>query len=371
MIPYITPTDLLGDPSAPPSITGSNDQATLGINFNTISLPLLWQMCWTATAKVDEIAAQTLRGESFYEENSGPGHRVGVLPNGTVRFITSRKPLLSVISGQAAYGRPPWQWNPIPVANIVLEVPVFNNFASYGWEAANPGQASLLIGGSCGWGAGRLGTRVGIRMLTGWPVTGLLPSATTTATFIESSDSITVESADGIVVGSPVSATQLPASTVVTAIDDMTLTLNNEASASGSGALTVGYASGVTSINVDDITTWALGIRGTIFDGLYNESVVSTAVSGETMTPTPVGPGTITLASPTLYAHLPDVALSAMPGNIRWATMLAVKAQALERGAMAITAQSTPGKATGAGLSAIQMTYQAIRDILKPYRIVY
>jgi hypothetical protein len=371
VIPYVTPTDLLGDPTAPPSITGSNDQATLGINFNTISVPLLWQMCWTATAKVDEMAAQTLRGASFYEELSAPGHRVGILPNGTARFVTSRKPLLSVISGQAAYGRPPWQWNALTLDSIVLEVPVFNDFASYAWEAANPGQASLLIGAGIGWGGGRLGTRIGIRMLTGWPITGLLPAATTTATFTESSNSITVESAEGIVIGSPVTASQLPASTVVTGVSGETLTLNKEASASGSGTLTVGYAAGVTSLNVDDITTWGLGVRGTIFDGLNNESALSVSVSGETMTPTPVGPGTITLATPTLYSHLPNVALSAMPGNIRWAVMLAVKAQALERGAMALTAQSTPGKATGAGMMAIQSTYKAISDILKPYRIAY
>ena len=248
---------------------------------------------------------------------------------------------------------------------------MFNNFTSYAWEAANPGQAALLIGASGGWSAGRLGLRAGIRMLTGWPVTGLLPAATTTATFTENSDSATVVSAAGIVVGSPVSATLLPAGTTVTAIDELVLTLSNEASAAGSGPLVVGYAPGVTSINVDDITTWGLGVRGTIFDGLYNESAVSVSVEGETMTPTPVGPGAITLATPTIYGHLPGVAFSAMPGNIRWATMLAVKAQALERGSLALTSGTTPGRSSGAGGSAIQNTHKAIREMLRPYRIVY
>lgn len=371
MIPYVTPTDLLGDPLAPPSVVGSSDASTLGINFNVISLQRLWEMCHIATTMVDAIAAQTLRGSSLYEELSAPGHRVGFINGGTARFTTSRKPLLSVVSGQYAYGTPPWQWNQMPVANIVPEQPPFTDFSSASWEAADPGQAAFLIGQYVGWAAGRQGMRIGIRYLCGWPVTGLLPSASTTGTFTSASDSVTVTSATGIAIGAPVSASQVPAGTTVTGITGDTLTLSNPASTSGTGTLVAGYAPGVSVLNVDDITTWGLGVRGTIYDGLNTESATSVSVSGATMTPTPVGPGTISLASPTLYAHTPDVAFSAMPGVIRWATMLAVKVQALERGSMAITAQSTPGRSTGAGGSAISRTNDAIKALLLPYRRVY
>lgn len=367
MIPYVTPTDLLGDPSAPPSVTGPSDQVTLGINFNQIATDRLWEMCYTATAMVDALAAQTLRGDSVYDQLSGPSHRLAFTPVG-IRFITSRKPILSVVSGQFAGGQPPWQWNAITPANIVPVQPPFSDFASAAWEAANPGQAALLIG-QVGWLSAPL--TVGIRYLSGWPVTGLTPAATASATFTQSSDSVTVTDATGIEVGAPVTASQLPTGTTVTDVDGTTLTLSAVATASGTGPLTVGYPAGVTSLNVDDITTWGLGIRGTIFDGTSSESATSTAVSGATMTPTPVGPGTVTLASPTLYAHLPGVAWSAMPGVLRWATMLAVKVQALERGSTAVVAQATPGRSTSAGASAIDRTNKLIQSLILPYRRVY
>ncbi len=372
MIPYVTPTDLLGDPSAPSSVTGPSDQATLGINFNVISTSRLWEMCIAATAIVDNIAGQTLRGASFYEELSAPGHRVGFVNPDLARFTTSRKPILSVVSGQFAYGSPPWQWNPIPIANIVPEEPPFTDFESAAWESAVSGQAAILIGqGFVGWGAGRMGTRVGLRYLTGWPVTGITPSASIDGTFTSGSDSATVPDTTGIAVGAPVSAASLPVGTIVTAITGTTLTLSNAATASGTALLTVGYAPGVSVLNVDDITVWGLGVRGSIYDGLSTEYATSVSVAGATMTPTPVGPGTITLSAPTIYGHLPGVSLSAMPGSIRWATMLAVKIQALERGSMAVTAQSTPGRSTSAGGSAIDRTYKAIEKLLLPYRRVW
>ena len=392
MIPYVTPTDLLGDPVAPASITGPNDQATLGVNFSVISVARLWEMCRIATSTVDTIAAQTLRGDSVYDELSGPGHRLGLINGSVARFVTSRKPLLSVVSGQYAFGSPPWQWNPIPVANIVPEQPPFSDFASASWESADPGQAAFLIGQYCGFGAGHQGTRVGIRYLTGWPVTGILPSVVTTGTFTLSSDVVTVAATTGIaigsnyigapylagialptsiVVGAPVTASFLPVGTTVTAVSGNSLTLSNVATGSGTATLIVGYAPGSTLINVDDMTTWGLGVRGTIYDGLNTESVNSASVSGAIMTPTPVGPGTITLSTATLLAHLPGVAYSAMPGVIRWATMLAVKVQALERGATAITAQATPGRSSSAGGSAIDRTNKAIATMLLPYRRVF
>lgn len=367
MIPYVTPSDLLGDPTAPPSVTGPSDQVTLGINFNQIATERLWEMCYTATAMVDAIAAQTLRGSSVYEELSGPAHRLGLTPMG-LRFITVRKPLLAAVMGQFSTGQPPWTWNPITLANIVPEQPPLTDFSSASWEAADPGMASFLIG-NVAWAMCPI--RVGLRYLAGWPITGLTPAATTQATFTASSDSITVTDATGIAVGAPVSATLLPAGTTVTAIAGTTVTLSATATGSGSGTLTVGYAPGVTSLNVDDITTWGLGIRGTIFDGTYTESATSTAVTGATMTPTPTGPGTVTLAEPTTYGHLPGVAWSAMPGAVRWATMLAVKVQALERGSTAVVAQATPGRSTSAGGSAISRTNDTILKLLLPYRRAY
>ncbi len=372
MIPYVTPTDLLGDPSAPPSVSGSSDAATLGMNFNVISPARLYDMCVAATAIIDNLAGQTLRGASFYEELMAPGHRVGFINSDLARVITSRKPILSVVSGQFAYGGPPWQWNPIPIANIVPEEPPFTDYGSAAWEGAVAGQAAILVGqGFLNWGAGRMGMRVGLQYLSGWPVTGLLPAAAPTATFTSGSNVVAVASVTGIEVGAPVSAGQIPVGTTVESVAGSDVTLTAAATSSGAGILTVGYPAGATVISVDDVATWSLGIRGTIYDGVYAETATSVSVSSAVMTPTPVGPGTITLASPTLYGHLPGVAFSAMPGSLRWATMLAVKAQALERGSTAITAQGTPGRSSGAGGSAIDRAYASIKALLAPYRRVY
>ncbi len=372
MIPYVTPTDLVGDPAAPATVSGPQDQATLGINFNVIATSRIWEMCVAATAMIDTLAGQTLRGTSFYEELSGPGHRLGFVNPNLARFVTSRKPILSIVSGQFAYGSPPWQWNPIPATNMVPEEAPFTDFESAAWEAAVSGQAAILIGqGFVGWGAGRMSTRVGLRYLAGWPVAGLSAAGTPQTTFTVSSDTVTVSDPTGAVVGAPVTSSFLPVGTTITAVSGDTLTLSQSATSSGSGVLTIGYPAGVSTIAVDDVTAWSLGVRGALYDGLSTEYVTSVSVSSATMTPTPVGPGTITLASPTAFAHLPDITLSAMPGAVRWATMLAVKVQALERGSMAITAQGTPGRSTGAGGSAIDRTYKAIQALLMPYRRVW
>lgn len=364
MIPYVTPTDLLGNPSPPPSVAGISDAATLGVNFQQISPQRLWDMCYVATEMVDEICGLELRAGSVYEELFGPGHRLAMIGGGNARFITSRKPIISVVSGRRSYGGPPFNWQPIPPDNLIPEETPFSNPGTAAVNGATSGMAAVVIGaGYVGYGAGRMGMRVGLTYLAGWPIAGLTPSVVTTGDLTSGSTTIGSVDTTGVAPGAPLSAPGLPAGTVVESIGTSTLTVSQAATTTASGVtLTIGYPPGVTALELDDVTAWGLGIRGTIHDGTFSESVSAIAAS------TTAGPGTITLAAPTVNPHLPAVTISAMPATIRWATMLGVKIQALERGAVAVTAQGTPGRSTSAGASAAANTRRAMEALLMVFR---
>ncbi len=346
------------------------DMATLGINFAQITTDRLLDLCKMATNRIDNIAGQTLRATAFYEELNGPGHRVGFTGQAT-RFITSKKPVLSVISGQSAYGGPPFKWNPISLTAMVPENSPFSTYDSASWDGSVSGQAAILIGpGYVGWGNGRQGTRIGIRYLAGWPVCSLEPSAIISGTLTSGSTSVTLSSTTGVLAGATISGSGIPSETTILSLAGSVATLSQAATISGTSSLTVGYAPGVTSLNVDDITAWSLGVTGTVQDGTYSETALSVTtvpqVSGAIS-----GAGSVTLSAPTTYAHAPGVLLTAMPPMIRWATMLAVKVEAIERGATASTAQSMPGRSVGGGGSSITRTLKDIRDILKPFARVW
>ena len=370
--PYVTPADLLGDPSPPPTINTASDAATLGVNFQTISPTRLWEMCKIATVMCDSIAGFSLRAVSQYEENVGPGHRLGLLNDSAARFITSRKPILSVISGQYSYGGPPFSWVPITPTYMAPETPPMELFGSTSWSGAGAGQAAILIGlGGVPMAGGRNNTRVGIRYIAGWPVANVDPAATTNVTLIAGNASGTVASGTGIANGAPVEGQGIALNTTVT-ISGTAVTLSQPALTTGTFSMTVGYPAGVTTMNVDDVTAWGAGVTGSIYDGIYTESVdVTTASATMAGLPAPAGPGTVTFAAPTMVAHLPGCNLSAMSHNIRWAAMLGVKIQVLERGGQAIAATRVPGQAATSTRSHIADTHTIMRELLAPFKRTY
>jgi hypothetical protein len=378
MIPYVTPTDLLGSPVAPPNVTMPSDAATLGINFQQISEARLWEMCGIASNMCDTICGMTLRATSLYEELQGPGMRLGMQGDYVTRFLTSRKPILQVISGQMTYGGPPWTWVTIPTANLAPEQPVMDNFGSGAWNGATSGQASILIGNMNLWAWGRKNTRIGLTYLSGWPHTGLLPAAkfsgVITMAYPSSTSITSIASTTGILAGAPIYGEGIPANTTVVSVATNSIVISNAAAAEGTFTFTVGYPAGATTLNVDDATAWNVSgsVYGCIYDGIGTEAVQVIGVTSDAVgLATPEGPGVVTLSTGTSFPHSDGVALTTMPGNIRWATMLGVKIQALERGATAITAQGTPGRGTTSGQGKMDHNYQAMVDLLKPFRRVY
>jgi len=371
--PYVTPTDLLGNPTAPPSINAASDAATLGVGFQTISEHRLWELCSIATGRCDAFCGMTLRATSLYEENSAPSHRVGQMGDYTTRFITSRKPIMAVVAGQWAFGGPPWTWNPIPLNQLAPQQPVMDDFGSGAWNGATSGMAAILIGNTGGlWNQGRNNTRIGLTYLAGWPHTGLVASAEQTVTLDDTVFTVTVSSATGIHPNAPVTGNGIPLNTTVSTVVGTTVTLSAKPTTNGSSVLFFGYPAGTSTFNVDDVTAWGLNIYGWLYDGQNTEPIQSSSVVADTSgLVTPAGPGTITLATATLNAHLPGVAISALPQNIRWAAMLHVKCQVLERGESALVAGSVPNRSGSTNRQRLGANLGEAERLLLPYRRTY
>ena len=126
---------------------------------------------------------------------------------------------------------------------------------------------------------------------------------------------------------------------------------------------------GDTEIQVDDCTGMFVNSQGRglwIYDGNQTEyvTVASSSVAS--------GPGTVTLTSPTLYAHSGNIQqpilMSSLPASVQEAAILHATYQALTRGATATTVQNMPGLIVSQGTA--QTLLNDVKDMLKPYRRV-
>ena len=126
------------------------------------------------------------------------------------------------------------------------------------------------------------------------------------------------------------------------------------------------------TLNVDDVTGFT-GASAMVYDGAQTEtvSIASVAASSPLALPNGVGiaqtgPGVLTLNSPLANPHDAGVAVSSLPANVIWASVLAAAVQSLEGGIIAITIQSMPGSTStgGKGVSDMQAQY---KDFLTPY----
>ena len=88
------------------------------------------------------------------------------------------------------------------------------------------------------------------------------------------------------------------------------------------------------------------GCTGVIYDQAGNQEAVTCLAASATS-----GPGVLTLAAPLQYAHDPGITVSALPGQIQWATACTAASLALTRGATATKIQDIAGTggATAAG----------------------
>jgi hypothetical protein len=123
-----------------------------------------------------------------------------------------------------------------------------------------------------------------------------------------------------------------------------------------------GTAAGNT-LAVDDCTGFGGGgVVAMIYDGSSTESVNVASASAAT------GPGTLTLTANHVFPHSAGVVVSTLPQNVLWGAMLFSAAQAMTRGATAISVQSLPGSLTGGGEATEEKFMVAGEVLLHPYR---
>jgi|SRR6185437_7752657 hypothetical protein len=311
--PYITPAML--------------NNAPTGIAWNIIPFPkatseqqLAEQMniCWRATAIIDGYVNQVFRSTIDNEVQQGPNYYVTIDNNtAQLRWILTRSPVTEILAVQTSPNTLPPQWNQVTSGQWRIDQPVLGVYGSYtsGGSGGSGGQTIYVGAGWGSWALGRNGYLVAASYLNGWPHAGLLESA----------------------------------------------------------------AASATSLFVDDVTGMA-GATVMVYDGSSTEAVQVTSVTANTNTTlpngggtAPAGPGLINLATPTSFAHTganpAAVVVSALPGDVLWATVLASTVQALESGITAVTIQNLPGSQTvgGHGVEALTLSYEAI---LRPYKRV-
>lgn len=311
--PYITPNMLTNAPTgiawniipAPKSTT----QSQLAEQTN---------ICWRATAIIDGYVNQVFRSTIDNEQRSGPGDfRINIeQATGNIRWLLSRWPITQILAVQISANSFPRQWVTVPSGYYDIENPVITSYGSYVPSGSGgAGGQSIIIAPYASWRNGRQGFRFLASYVNGWPHAGLMASC----------------------------------------------------------------AAGATTLTVDDVTGFA-GATAMVYDGVSTESVQIASVTANSPVQLPngvgtaqAGPGTLTLSTGTQFAHTgsnpAEVVVSAIPGNLLWATVLASAVQALESGIQAVTIQNLPGSNTvgGHGVEALTLEYERI---LQPYKRV-
>lgn len=310
--PYVTPEVLI---AAPTGISWSTIPPGTGV---TPAQRYAEQsnLCARATAETDSFCNQPLRATLDTEVFRGPNYRV-TIENGSRngRIIMQRGPVLNVVSVEvAAANQFPHQWVTVPPGSYEPEYPPIGVYGSSAPSAGGEGgQAIIIAPGYINWCNGRQGIIVRVRYYNGFPHCGLTAAA----------------------------------------------------------------AVGDTVLQVDDCTAWATttpfsgvtGATGTVYDSGQQELVQVTATS------VTAGPGTLTLATPLVFAHAKSVVVSTLPQSVMWANILLASGMAMTRGATSTTVQTIPGGSGGSGSSGGNtglpvMKMQQAQTLLAPYRRV-
>jgi len=228
---------------------------------------------------------------------------------GPATLITTRWPVLEVISVQVARNTLPYVWTTVPAGQGLYQpanppVGIYGSIAPT--AAAEGGQGILVSSQYINWAYGRNGYAIQVSYVNGWPHTSLTANA----------------------------------------------------------------ASGATTIAVDDCTGWAVtsaltgmtGATGTVYDAGNQEVIQCTAASATQ------GPGTLTLASPLQSAHASGTMVSTLPQSVVWAAILFCCSQALTRGATSTTVLQAPGGKSEGGAKRAQTLREQACEILAPFK---
>ena len=194
--PYVLPSMLI-------------NLAPLGIDWQSIpisgaspqaNLAALLDLCFIATDAVDTECFQPLRSTVDVEELVGPGGDRLTLPpsgNGNAMALMQHWPITEALGGQVspANSFPP-QWQALTAA-MLWAGQASNQFlggSSLGSSGSDGMNIVEVQPGYVSWGYGRGGCRLQIAYINGWPTAGLLPAATTSATFTSGNVDATVSS---------------------------------------------------------------------------------------------------------------------------------------------------------------------------------
>lgn len=314
-------------------------------------------IAWAATSLADGEAGQTLRGTLNTETNYAPGHRVGVWPNGLARFVASRNPVLRVVAGQVAPANqlPQTTWTMIPTGGAYPEqIPtgIYNSTSPGG--STGGGQGILISGCYVNWGLGRMGTRVQLSYLAGWPHTQLTADVSTGDDSLAVDDVTAWAGAVGWI--SDGGQTEVVAVGLTTAVSGPAY---NPA---------VNYPVG-TVVSESGINYACLIING---PGTVNGAITPGTNTGYwAANPEPSGPGTLELLSPVRFEHTAPVLVTTLPASARWAVALLAKAQALERGVATMSIDSAESNGGGGLNGAIGHARTEAAIILRDLARVY
>lgn len=305
--PYVTPQMLISAPT--------------GISWNTIppgsqvtpaqKMAEQANICGRATSEVDGYLNQVVRATTDTELFHGPGdYRVNVQQyTGTLRIIMNRWPVIAINSVKVAPNAVfPRQWVTLPSGFYEPEYPASGIFgAAQPTGSGDGGQAIIVAPGYVNWAMGRQGYAIQVQYVNGWPHAGLTASCTANSSTIQ--------------------------------VDDC------------------------TGWTIPQAETGSIGATAVIYDGGQQEVIRVTSSS------TTSGPGTLTLASPTQFAHDSNtgIIVSCIPRSIQWATILFASAEALARGATSTTVQEVSGKAqnSSARMDSLRQEAQRLLDTFR------
>ena len=270
-------------------------------------------MCLRATHTIEAYCNQTLRATIDNQTESGPSRRFTIDPTtGVARLTTNQWPVLAVVGASVSPAASfPRSWTVLATDLYeVDEAPPVNTGSAVPAGSAQGSNAIIFAPGTMSWSMGRKGTRISAQYLTGWPHCGLM----------------------------------------------------------------AGYAAGVSALSVDDVTGFGLGqTQPGIYEGATSEIITVTSATADngSIGLAMNGPGTLTLASPTVFAHAAPVdaiatcLVTTMPLVIQRAAILLAVHEALVRGSSATTVPRQPGIVTQSGGSALDL--EAF-ELLLPFR---
>ena len=351
--PYVTPTQLTA--SYPLGVSWQ----TIGKTASTDPSPqqnmaALASVCRLASNEVDSELGQTTRTLFVAEAERGPSHRIGFLPgSGMARMMTNWHPIRKVIQGAfAPTGQFPKTFTVMQPGTIFAEQQPQGFYGTTTPDPYHGGDNSLLISGAyVNWCWGRNGTEVWATYLNGWPHAAMPAGSDADVT------TLAVDDVTGM-------AGAAPWITDSTYTEQVYVIEATPADPAGWSA-TVTYPAGVT------VAYGGTAYQATIPSGPGTQFGPQTppATGYWSTTIEPAGPGTLTLAAPTLFAHDAGTVITAQPEDILWAAALYAKAQALQRGLATLTRQGPGG--SGPSQSTDEAIAAAISEAvarLSPFR---